>query len=87
MFAFAFITLILVPFTAPFPTYHFDSAHGHPYDILPKEVKDKLGSDESVVLPSDCAVTLPALVALVVGPSRSSNRVSGYQLHHTVLRV
>lgn len=87
MLAFAFITLILVPFTAPFPTYHFDSAHGRPYDVLPKELKDKIGSDESLVLPSDCPITLPLLTARFIGASLRSDQISNQQMRHTVLRV
>jgi hypothetical protein len=87
IFAFAFITLILVPFTAPFPSYHLDSAHGRPYDVLPKEFKDKLGSDESLVLPSDCPITLPALVALLIGPAVSSDQIANHRQRHTILRV
>lgn len=87
MCALAFITLILVPFTAPFPTYHFDAAHGRPHDVLPKEFKGKLGSDESLVLPSDCPITLPALTAFFIGPPLCSDQFSNQQLRHTVLRV
>jgi hypothetical protein len=87
IFAVAFITLILLPFTAPFPTYHFDSTHGRPYDVLPKELKDKLGSDDSLVLPSDCPVTLPVLTTRFIGPSLRSDQSSSQQLRHTVLRV
>jgi hypothetical protein len=87
IFAFVFITLILVPFTAPFPTYHFDAAHGRPYDVLPKELKDKLGSDERLILPSDCPVTLPALITRFIGPSLRSDQISNEQLRYTILRV
>jgi hypothetical protein len=87
MFAFAFIVLILVPFTAPFPSYHLDSAHGRPFDVLPKESKDKLGSDDSLVLPSDAPVWLPALAARFIGPSLPSTQLSNQQLRHAVLRV
>ncbi len=87
MLAVAFIALILVPFTAPFPTYHFDSAHGRPYDVLPKEFKDKLGSDDGLVLPSDCSVPVPSLTTCFIGPSVRSDQVSDQQLRHTILRV
>jgi hypothetical protein len=87
MLACAFIALILVPFTAPFPTYHFDAAHGRPYDVLPKEFKDKLGSDDSLVLPSECQVTVPALTAHFIRPTLPSDQISNQQLRHTVLRV
>jgi hypothetical protein len=86
MLAVAFIALILVPFTAPFPTYHFDAAHG-PYDVLPKEFKDKLGSDESLILPSDCPITLPALETHSISPFLRSDQISNPQLGYTILRV
>ena len=87
IFAFAFIALILVPFTAPFPTYQLDSAHGHPYDALPKEFKNKLGSDEGLILPSDCSLSLPALSSVFVGPFVCSDQLADHLLHHTVLRL
>jgi hypothetical protein len=86
-FSLAFIALILLPFTAPFPTYELDSAHGHPYDALPKEFKNKLGSDESLILPSDCRLLLPALTDLFVEPFLCSDQLSDHPLHHTVLRL
>ncbi len=87
IFAFAFIALILLPFTAPFPTYQLDSAHGHPYDALPKEFKNKLGSDETLILPSDCRLSLPALSDVVVGSFVCLDQISDHPLHHTVLRL
>jgi hypothetical protein len=87
LFAFAFIALILLPFTAPFPTYQLDAAHGHPYDALPKEFKNKLGSAETLILPSDCRLSLPALSDVFVGPFLCSNQVTDHLLHHTVLRL
>jgi hypothetical protein len=87
LFAFAFIALILVPFTAPFPTYQLDSTHGHPYDALPKEFKNKLGSDETLILPSDCLLALPALTEVFVGSFVCSDQVSDHPLYHTVLRL
>ena len=86
-FALAFIALILVPFTAPFPTYHFDAAHGRPYDVLPKEFKDKLGSDETLVLPSDYLIALPTLATHFISPFLRSDQTSTPQQRHTVLRV
>ena len=86
MLATAFIALILVPFTAPFPTYHFDAAHGRPYEVLPKEFKDKLGTDDSLVL-SACQVTVPALTAHFIRPTLRSDQISNQPQRHTVLRV
>lgn len=87
IFAFTFISLILLPFTAPFPTYQLDSAHGQPYGALPKEFKNKLESDESLTLPSDCPFSLPALSEVFVGSFVCSNQIADHPLHHTVLRL
>jgi hypothetical protein len=86
-FALAFIALILLPFTAPFPTYELDSAHGHPYDALPKEFKSKLGSAETLILPSDCRLSKPLLSDVFVGSFVCSDQVSDPLLHHAILRL
>lgn len=85
--SFAFIALILLPFTAPFPTYQLDLWHGHPYDALPKESKSKLGSDETLILPSDCPLSLPALSDVFVASFVCSDQIADHPLHHAVLRL
>jgi hypothetical protein len=83
-----FITLILLPFTAPFPTYQLDrSSNGFPFDAIPKEVKDKIGSDDELALFSRCFV-VPVTVS--VGLARSVhvfNQTNSYPPRHTVLRL
>ena len=85
--ALAFITLILLPFTAPFPTYQLDPVHGHPYDALPKEYKNKLDSDDGLILPSLGDAGIPALSQIVVRPFRSSNPIVDPPPQYTVLRL
>jgi hypothetical protein len=53
-----FIVLILVPFTAPFPTYHLGGpAHPHSSDA---QVKEKTGSDDQPLLVSALVTASPA---------------------------
>jgi hypothetical protein len=85
--ALAFITLILLPFTAPFPTYQLDPAHGHPCDALPKEYKNKLDSDDGLILPSVGDGGIPALSQIIIRPIRSSNPIVDPPPQHTVLRL
>ena len=84
--ALAFIALILLPFTAPFPTYHLDGS-GRPYDALPKEFKNKLDSDDALILPSDCRLFLPGLSEISAPHLPCSNQVVNHPVHHTVLRL
>jgi hypothetical protein len=85
--AVAFIALILLPFTAPFPTYQLDPAHGHPYDALPKEYKNKVDSDDGLILPSLGDAAIPALGQIAVQPLVRSNPIVDPPLQHTVLRL
>ena len=85
--AVTFVVLILLPFTAPFPTYHPDHAHDRPHEALPKEIKNKLDGDGSLVLPSDCRLLLPAWSAIIVRPSTCSSQFTDHPVHHTVLRL
>lgn len=85
--ALAFITLILLPFTAPFPTYPLDPQHGHPYDALPKEYKNKLDSDDGLILPALGDAAIPALSQVAVRPFRRSNPIVDSPPQYTVLRL
>jgi hypothetical protein len=85
--ALVFIALILLPFTAPFPTYRLDAGHNRPYDALPKEFKNKLDSDDGLILPADIRIALPALCELPVLVFANSHQISSQPLHHTILRV
>jgi len=83
-----FILLILLPFTAPFPTYQFGSpSSSHPYDAIPKDAKDKAGFDEDLALPSAWSLVPPALTGRVGGHLGRSNQLDRHSPHHTVLRL
>jgi hypothetical protein len=85
--AITFVVLILLPFTAPFPTYHPDHGHDRPHEALPKEIKNKLDGDGSLALPSDCRLLLPAWFAITVRPSNCLNQFSDHPVRHSVLRL
>jgi hypothetical protein len=85
--ALVFIALILLPFTAPFPTYPVDPGHSGPYDALPKEFKNKLDSDDGLILPADIHVWLPALSELPVRLLPFAHQLISHPIHHTILRV
>jgi hypothetical protein len=85
--ALVFIALILLPFTAPFPTFPIDPGHSRPYEALPKEFKNKLDSDDGLILPVDVRVSLPGLSELPFRVFAHSHQVSSHTLHHTILRV
>jgi hypothetical protein len=82
-----FITLVLLPFTAPFPTYQIDPATGHPFDALPKEFKNKIDSDDGLILPSDCRVPVPVFDGIAFRRFLRSNQVIAPPVHHIVLRL
>ena len=85
--AISFITLILLPFTAPFPTYQLDRGRSHPYDALPKEFKNKIESDESLILPTDWQLLLTALPEISISPFVRSNQSANRALQRTILRL
>jgi hypothetical protein len=84
--AITFMVLILLPFTAPFSTYHLNPGHRHPFEALPKEFKDKLDSDEDLILPTDFWLSLPAWSDVSVRASVGSNRIADHLVQH-VLRL
>jgi hypothetical protein len=79
------ITLVLVPFTAPFKTYGLAGpSSGHANDGLPKH---KIESDEKLVgvLSSSLVAPVPNIVALE--PSRRRSQIEERQLQATNLRL
>ena len=82
-----FIVLILLPFTAPFPTYHPDHGHDRPHEALPKEIKNKLDGDGSLILPTDCRLLLPAFSAIAARPFICSTHVADHPVQYNVLRL
>jgi len=83
--AFALITLILLPFTAPFPTYRLDPAQSQPYDA--KEFKNKLDADDGLMLPSDCRISVPALSEICIRPFVVAHQAVDRLPQHTILRL
>ena len=82
-----FIALILLPFTAPFPTYQLDGANSHPYDALPKEFKNKIDADDGLIVPADVRLAVPAFASLALSWFLPSDRVAAHTLQHTILRL
>jgi len=83
-----FILLILIPFTAPFPTFHLKrSSHSHPYDALPKDLKEKTAADYKVAISSaESVVIRPATHTALHELVQSSRRPQRPSLR-TVLRI
>jgi hypothetical protein len=83
-----FIVLILLPVTAPFPTYRLHhSSNGFPNDAIPKDLKDKVGSDDDLAVPSSWS-SVPEMWNVVTGgflPSLKQTRRRSLQ--YTVLRL
>ena len=80
-----FITLVLVPFTAPFKTYALAGpSSGHANDGLPKA---KVHSDEKLVGVSTESLVAPAPNIVAVDPSTRRNQIEERQLQVTILRI
>jgi hypothetical protein len=79
--------LVLLPFTQPFPTYQLDPANGQPSDALPKDFKNKIGSDDGLILPADARLPQPLFDSIAVRPLLSSNPIVNPPPHHAVLRL
>jgi len=81
--AVSLVTLILLPFTAPFATYQPASSSSHSLDGIPKE---KTGSDDKLIVPSQASVFLT--VRLLVTPSADTeSQLQAHPRHRTVLRI
>jgi hypothetical protein len=87
-FALWIITLILLPFTAPFPTYELAnfSSH-HAFDWLPKEAKNKTGADDKLIVPTDQSLVPPVLNLVVPRDVISANQFEETPLQHIILRL
>jgi hypothetical protein len=83
--ALSIITLVLVPFTAPFKTYALvGSSNGHAHDGLPKY---KIASDEKLVGVSNESLVEPAPNIVGIEPSTHLNQIEERQLQATILRI
>jgi hypothetical protein len=91
--AFVFIALILTPFTAPFPTFDFrDMSGGHPYDALPKDVKDgkdTIGADKDSALAFSEWLTPPTLDSAISGDfgAQICHPLRDHLPQHVILRL
>ena len=83
--ALSIITLVLIPFTAPFKTYELSGSRSdHAHDGLPK---DKIDSDEKLVDLSGDSLTAPALNIFPVEPPTRPKQIGERQLQTTILRI
>jgi hypothetical protein len=82
-----FIILILLPVTAPFPSYQFQhSSDGFPIEATPKDL-NKIGADDELAVPSGWSLVSPALT-VVMAPYVPLLEHSGrHQPSHAVLRL
>jgi hypothetical protein len=79
------VTLILLPFTAPFKTYELgNAASDRSHDWLPK---DKTDSDEKLTAPSSWLLFWPALNSRIVKHFARLGQIEEHQLHCTILRL
>jgi hypothetical protein len=85
--ALSLIVLILLPFTAPFPTFELDRQSDSPPDNASlKDVKGKVGSDAQIGI-SGHSIVPPASSVAVAIDLVHSNRSILPTLHHAVLRI
>jgi hypothetical protein len=83
--ALVFLTLILVPFTAPFKTFELPSAHhSGSQDGLPK---DKVGSDDKLVPRSAESLVPPALQILTVRTAARRHQIQAPPFRSAILRI
>jgi hypothetical protein len=79
------ITLVLIPFTAPFKTYGLTGPpSGHAHDGLPKH---KIDAGEKLVGVANESLVAPASNVVVLEPSTRRNQIEERQLQVTILRI
>jgi len=77
------VTLILLPFTAPFATYQPASSSSHSLDGIPKE---KTGSDDKLIVPLQVSLFL-TVRPLVTASADVESQLQAHPRHQTVLRI
>jgi hypothetical protein len=83
-----FIVLIVLPVTAPFPTYQLHhSSNGSPIDAIPKDLKDKVGSDDEVAVSSSWSSVPETWNVVTAGYLPPLSRRERRSLQYTVLRL
>jgi hypothetical protein len=86
--ALSLIVLILLPFTAPFPTFRLDhQSDSPPYDPSLKDVKEKVGSDAQLGISGQLSIVPPASSVAVALDLAHSNWSVLTALQHAVLRI
>jgi hypothetical protein len=79
------VTLILLPFTAPFKTYDLgNSASDHPLEWL---LKDNTDSDDKLAPPSDWFLIRPALNIVSPAPSDLLSWIEEHKSQYILLRL
>ena len=85
--ALSLIVLILLPFTAPFPTFQLDhQSDSPPYDPSLKDVKEKV-SDAQLGVSGHFSIVPPASSVAVALDPLHSNGSALAALQHGVLRI
>jgi hypothetical protein len=83
-----FLVLILLPVTAPFPTYHLHhSSNGFPIDPIPKDLKEMVGSDDEVAVPSSWSLVPGTWNVVTAAYPPRFKRTRRRSLQYTVLRL
>jgi hypothetical protein len=83
-----FIILILLPVTAPFPSYQFQhSSDGFPIEATPKDLKGKIGADDELAVPSGWSLVSPAPIVVMAPYSPLLECSGGHRPSHAVLRL
>jgi hypothetical protein len=86
--ALAIIVLILLPFTAPFPTFQPGTqSDSQPYDASLKDVKEKVGADAQFGISGHWSIVPPASSVAVAIDLLQSNRSVLDAPQHAVLRI
>jgi hypothetical protein len=83
--ALVFLTLILVPFTAPFKTFELHGSHrSGSQDGLPK---DKISSSEKLVPQATGSLVPPTLTILTVKTAARRHQIQDPPFRSTILRI
>jgi hypothetical protein len=82
------IVLILLPVTAPFPSYRLQhSSDGLPINALPKDLQDKIGSDDELAVPPRWSLVQATLIVAVADCTPPVKQTTRHSAECTVLRL
>src|SRR5262245_30917666 len=86
--ALTLIALILLPFTAPFPTYDLrDWLRGQSHDALPQDLKDRIEADDESALPTNSLLVSPVLSIIALRDDMRPSRPEAQPQPYAVLRL